>query len=628
VIVEMAKVRVFGPRSALSAAVATLQDFGQVHLVPPADGGGELSPSELPERELRERTALSGALADCQVVLSLLPAPTSADDSVGGGRGIGHAVKLAGRLRGEVESLAHQLAALEEERALLGRHRATLEAFAPLLALPSRLAGAHADYVVLRSGGEEAVEQLRAALREGVGDGFELRSRPLPNGETALLLLVATSVARRVESILAAARVEDVPVPAGFGGSLAEALPRLAARLDELPREIATRRGTLERLAAAHAAELSAARARLFDRLARLEARERAVVTPRAFVLEGWVPRARSPILAQLLDEKLGREVVISEVARERWLARDAPVVLSNPRLFRPFEAILAPLPLPVYGTIDPTPFVAIFFPALFGLMLGDIGYGLLLGVIALVLHRRSKPESRLRSIAEIAGACALSSTLFGFLYGDLLGDLGRRWLGLRPLLFDREVAVLPFLGLAVAIGFVHIVLGLVLSAVATFRGEPRHAIGKGLAAIMVSLVGAALAATLGLLPKSFFTPLSVALLVAFPLLVLAEGLIAPLELLATLGNVLSYARVMALGVASVMLAVVANRLAGAMGVAAIGIAFALLFHLVNFALGLFSPTIHALRLHYVEFFGKFYSPGGIEFRPFAHGTATPGRTS
>jgi hypothetical protein len=91
----------------------------------------------------------------------------------------------------------------------------------------------------------------------------------------------------------------------------------------------------------------------------------------------------------------------------------------------------------------------------------------------------------------------------------------------------------------------------------------------------------------------------------------IAEGVVAPIELLSTVGNVLSYARIMALGVASVMLAVVANRMVGAIGSAVVGVVFALLFHLVNFAIALFSPTIHALRLHYVEFFGKFYSPGG-----------------
>jgi len=129
----------------------------------------------------------------------------------------------------------------------------------------------------------------------------------------------------------------------------------------------------------------------------------------------------------------------------------------------------------------------------------------------------------------------------------------------------------------------------------------------------------AQLLAGLRVLPHSFFTPAVIALLLAFPVLVVAEGIIAPIEFLSTLSNVLSYARIMALGTASVMMAVVANRLAGAFGSVVVGVLFGLLFHLVNFALGVFAPAIHGIRLHYVEFFGKFYSPGGQQYRPLGH---------
>ena len=136
---------------------------------------------------------------------------------------------------------------------------------------------------------------------------------------------------------------------------------------------------------------------------------------------------------------------------------------------------------------------------------------------------------------------------------------------------------------------------------------------------IMIVLVILALLAAVKVLPGGFFTPAVIGLLVAFPLLIVLEGVVAPIELLSTLGNILSYARIMALGVASVMLAVVANKMVGAIGSVAVGVMFALLFHLVNFAIALFSPTVHALRLHYVEFFGKFYSPGGVQYQPFGH---------
>jgi V/A-type H+-transporting ATPase subunit I len=177
-----------------------------------------------------------------------------------------------------------------------------------------------------------------------------------------------------------------------------------------------------------------------------------------------------------------------------------------------------------------------------------------------------------------------------------------------------------------VALGAVHILVGLVLGVIANIRRHPRAALGRGLSALMLLLIAAALLATAGVLPAGLFTPSVVLLLAAFPVLIVAEGIVAPIELLSTIGNILSYARIMALGVASVMLAVVANDMVGAMGSVAVGVVFALLFHLVNFAIALFSPTIHALRLHYVEFFGKFYSPGGVRYAPFGHWTRAAAR--
>ena len=168
-------------------------------------------------------------------------------------------------------------------------------------------------------------------------------------------------------------------------------------------------------------------------------------------------------------------------------------------------------------------------------------------------------------------------------------------------------------------IGGVHVLLGLVLGVINALHGHRKQALGRGISALMILLVVVALLAAMKLLPAQLLTPAVVALLVAFPVLIVAEGIVAPVELLATMGNILSYARIMALGTASVMLAVIANRLAGAMGSVVVGAIFALLFHLVNFALGLFSPTVHALRLHYVEFFGRFYSPGGVRYQPFTH---------
>jgi len=626
VILAMSKVRILGPRARLDDVLRALQDLNLVHLSTP-DTPTPLATVSLTTAQERERRHLRAALLDVEQALEALAAttgPLAAGPAIPATGDFARWARLAGRVRRETDRLKTRAAELEDERALILKYQHFFSAFRALLESEARWPNATAYHVLVKSGDAGAIPQLRASLTAVIGDEFQLYSQPLPSGEIAVLVVVSAQAAGRVERLLAEARVQEIPVPQAYGGhSLTEAIPKMLARLGEIPREIEDGRRRRADLARAHAAELRRARLALHDRLRALEALPLSGVTPRAFIIEGWVPTRARHDLETGLQRACGDDVVVGELKKEEWESEQAPVVLANPRLLRPFETLIRIMPLPRYGSIDPTPFVAVFFPAFFGLMVGDVGYGLVLAVIGLLLHARSRPGTTLRNVAEIIGPCALFSILAGFLFGELFGDLGRRWLGLRPLAFNREDAIVPFLLLAVAIGAVHVLLGLVLGMVSA-RRHPRQAMGRGISALMIVLVILALLAAVGVLPRQFFSPAVIGLLVAFPVLIVLEGLVAPIELLATLGNILSYVRIMALGVASVMLAVVANKMVGAIGSVAVGILFALLFHLVNFVIAVFSPTIHALRLHYVEFFGKFYSPGGVRYQPFGHWTRAP----
>jgi V/A-type H+-transporting ATPase subunit I len=388
----------------------------------------------------------------------------------------------------------------------------------------------------------------------------------------------------------------------------------MRVRLAEVERELARIRDDARALAREVGPDLVAARTCVHDALLALDVETHAAASTRIFVLEGWLPtRDREGLIIALAAA--GPEITVEEISRDRWRREDAPVVLANPKLFAPFEVLTSLLPLPRYGSVDPTPFVAVFFPMFFGVVVGDVGYGLVLGALTLALA----VAQRTRKLAKITGAAAIYAVVFGVLYGELFGDLGHRLFGMRPLWFDRREAILAFLVLAIALGVVHLILGLVIAAASRWRRDRREAIGRGLTAVMLALVVFALLAVFDWLPGALLTPIVIALLVAFPVIVVLEGATALLDFMTILGHVLSYARVMALGTASVMLAVVANRMAGAFGSVAIGVAFALLFHVVNFAITLFSPTIHVMRLHYVEFFGTFFEPGGGMYRPLRH---------
>ncbi len=609
-----------GPKERLQACLGSVQDVGLVQLIEPA-ATDSLKPLGLSVEQEQHIRGVRKVVEDVDTALELLgvtPDPPKGADALP----LPKAALIAGRSRRQLEALAEERQALEEERALILKFRPFFSAFRTIGDSGLDLDGIRVFYLVLREDGEQELRRMRAALREALGDGFELLSQPSESGESAMLLAVPTADAAKAEQLLSEAGVQSLSLPHQFEEEgVSATISRMQARLRELPEALAGLERERARIARERGRELAWIQASVRDHLATVEAMEKALVTPRAFVLEGWVPTAVQPDLERQLGSSCGPEFEIETVSSEEWSGDTVPVVLHNPRLFRPFEAITTMMPLPKYGTVDPTPFVAVFFPMFFGVVLGDIGYGTLLATVSLILRLRSRADTTLRSISEIGLACSLFSVIFGFLYGELFGDLGHL-IGLHPIIFNREEAFFPFLGFAIALGLVHIVVGLLLGAVKMFRGDKRRAIGKGMAAVMVVLIALALMAAFDLLPEQFFTPLVIATLVALPVLIIGEGVLAPIEFVSTLGNVLSYARIMAVGTASVMMAVVANRMVGAFGSVVVGVLFALVFHLINFVLGVFSPTIHMLRLHYVEFFGKFYSPGGAQYRPFRHWSA------
>lgn len=619
-IVRMLRVQIAGPRPKLDATLAVLQDLGVLHVDRPRVPDGRPPDAGV----ARERRHIERCLVDVETALDRLGLAAAAGAGAEPPFSPARTAHRVRRLRRRAEALALADAALDDERSVLVRYREFFQAFEALVGHELTWPDGQAFYVVLRKGAGTALADLRRSLDAALGGEVELLDHELSTGEWAVLILTSSRAAPKVSALLSAARVDELPAPAGIGETnLLRAMPAIKARLEEIPR--ARRRIDAERraLAKTEGGWLGDLRAYLRDRLMRLEARASAYAAHHLFIIEGWLPAPGLGNLEARVRERLGPEVVVQTIGTEDWGGQAAPVALHNPPLFRPFEVLTRALPLPRYGSIDPTPFVAIFFPAFFGLMLGDVGYGLLLAGLAWLLRRKSAPDSTLRAVSAVGLACASSAIVFGLIFGELFGSLGHL-IGLHPY-FNREQATIPFLAFAVALGGVHIVLGLILAGVGAWRrGRRREAMGRSVALGMLVLTALALLAALEVLPRGLLTPMVVTILIAFILLIALEGLAAVVELLSTFGRILSYARIMAIGTASLMLAVVANEMVGAMGSVLVGVIFALLFHIVNFAIGLFSPTIHAVRLHYVEFFGQFFSPGGAAYRPLGHWHPAP----
>jgi V/A-type H+-transporting ATPase subunit I len=390
-------------------------------------------------------------------------------------------------------------------------------------------------------------------------------------------------------------------------------------RLVDIPVEIDTLHDRINAAIQPHEA-WAAARIQARERLDQLIAMGHLGATAHTFVIAGWVPVTKLEDVRREIAA-IGEGEVVLELAPIDD-SDEPPVLMENRRPARPFEALVSLLSAPRYGSLDPTTLMMIFLPLFFGMMLGDIVYGGLVMAGALYLRHRFRVSSP--SVSEFGRIFVLAAgwaIVWGIVYGELLGDLGHRWFGLEPLWINREDALEPLLIFAVAVGVAHISLGLLLGVWSAMRRHDRKGLSNSIGTLL-ALVGLLLivGAAMGRVPTGFMTPAVATVVVGLVLMIALEGpmglLTGPLELMGTIGNVLSYLRIAAIGIASVYLARVANEL-GALGPVWIGVIVAALFHALNLALGTFSPAIQALRLHYVEFFGKFYEGGGTAFQPF-----------
>ena len=309
---------------------------------------------------------------------------------------------------------------------------------------------------------------------------------------------------------------------------------------------------------------------------------------------------------------------------------QSAPIKYSNRAGVRSFEPIIRLFGTPKYGTVDPTPFVAFFFPLFFGVILGDMGYALVVMAFAFWLRRRYRDIELVQNLTVILTLASISSFFFGFVYGEFFGDLPHRLHLIKEFHFmsmefpiDRQNdALMTTLFFAVALGGAHILLGLIIGMINAARANNHKHFAEKLGLIMTLLGLVALA--ISLLPNVSIplkTPGIIMMTIALPLIIYGGGFLGVLEIVGTLGNVMSYARIMALGLVSVVLASLANQAGASFGDNLwIGILLAAFIHLINIIIHVFTPSIHALRLNFVEFYGKFYESGGTEYKPFQRG--------
>jgi V/A-type H+-transporting ATPase subunit I len=637
-ITRMCRLRIYGPMPLLEETTSLLQELGVVHVERPAPQAcWGFRPLEAEGDKARELVEMETLLERLRKILLLLPPPPGGfppdadlQRLLPGGASLPET--LSGLL-GEAEELHQKLKELRGEKALLRKYERVVRSLAPIMERVQASPQLELVGITIDRSAVDAVALIREALDRQTEGDFQIFTADLDRETIAAVLVFGRSHSRLVRELLLERDLSEIRLPGAMADlSLKEALGRIRRRLELLPKEIQEAVTALERFSERWYATLDGAREEVHDRVEQVVMTRRFLCSRYSFHVSGWIPLRERERLSRSIEERFQGSVAVE--MDECAPCPGAPVEIRNPALVRPFEVFMNLLPLPSYGSVDPAPYFAFFFPLFFGLILGDIGYGLVIMALALLVRRRSGPGSIWHGLAAVFMISSCYAVFFGVLFGEFFSTLGHH-LGLlhyigrpvsgpggevvyHPLLYDRIEAMTTFLVMAVAIGALHVFLGLILSifnALHTRRYQ-RFFLKAGMllallccCLLVFSLVREIPAWLLG----------SSAILLAADLIAITmvEGFVAPIELLSSIGNILSYARIMAIGLASVILGLVANRLGSLPDSVAAGILIALVLHGINIVFGIFSPTIHSMRLHFVEFFGKFYEPGGKPYQPF-----------
>ncbi len=357
------------------------------------------------------------------------------------------------------------------------------------------------------------------------------------------------------------------------------------------------------------------------------------VATDATFVAEGWIPFERAESVIKKIRQKTPKVITFLSDPQEGDIP---PTLVVSKKIFKPYEDVTNMYSVPAYHEIDPNPFMAVFFFLFFGVMIGDAGYGIVLSVAALLILRFCKLERGTARLIALVGMGGVSAIIWGLVFGGVFSIAG-----IPPLWFNPTEEPLLMLGVSVVLGALQLLAGYALKAAKSFRnGHPLDAVLDSVFIFILFGGIACLALDMLLKLSAPLTEVGLGLLGAALLGILCtagrhnKGVLSKVMggfsglygLVNLLSDVLSYARLFGLGLASGAIGAAFNTLGSmffSIPVAGyvIGILLLIPLHAFNLGIGVLGAYVHNARLQFLEFYGKFYEGDGRLFRPMGEKT-------
>ena len=344
--------------------------------------------------------------------------------------------------------------------------------------------------------------------------------------------------------------------------------------------------------------------------------------TDKTFLIEGWIPKRNYDQLEKKVSEASDGRFYMESVHDDEL----APTQINRPKFLQPFDYLMNFYSTPRSDEIDPTWIFILSFPIFYGLMVSDVGYGLLSLIVVSLIIKKTDPDGLLNNVSRIWRLTSIAVIFFGILSNQYFGFQLNQYIGLGAIpTFNWLKDITTVLVITILFGIAQVVAGLIIGAANKHRhGHDKHALAKLSSAGAIILGAVAVSAV-------FFGQLNMTIGavtgIAAILLILATVALsreeAP-EITNLITHPLSYARIMGFGLGSVIIAMLIDQaftpnLSMGIPLFILYIIIFVVLHFFNMVLGIFEGMVQGVRLNFVEFFSKFYTGGGIRFRPFSY---------
>ena len=532
-----------------------------------------------------------------------------------------------------VDELSTALAFAQEETERLHVENATLTLWKGLDIAPAELDSFVSAGYLLGTVPSSTKDALREQLQTRY-DTLHVEFLGELGGDEAALLLMPGDLVKQVFSD--ARDLGFVRVDLAFSGVPVEVLAENKKTLEELPAKVAETQAALEKIGVEFQ-NLQVAQDCINTLLIREHAKENFMQTEQTSVLEGWVPASRTAELQRIVTDVCGESGVldITEVAQDN---PDVPTKLKNNRFVTAFESITMMYSTPAYHELDPTPVMSVFFPVFFAFMLGDVAYGLLAILFATFMLSKNTLKESMRQFMRLFRYLGIATLFSGAIYGSFFGydliHLAPDGMGGRKALISTSDNIAEMLIFSIAFGFVHLLVGQIMLALNKAHSKDYSGIILDAGVNLLVLIGlvmwllgsAVFSGPWGNIGKWMTIIGSVGTFVfsardsaslggrigggVYNLYGSVSGVISDL---------VSYTRIAALGLSGAYIAfafnLIVDMIPGGIGWIA-KIAVFLIGHGLNIGLALLGGYVHTARLQYVEFYGKFFTGGGKNYRP------------